>query len=448
MLTVLVALLLLNSILSVFVEHYYPTYGKYRLFAIVTDSMEPEIPAGNMIVGRVPESESDIEVGTVITFEAKYNGTTLLLTHRVIAVGRGADGEAVYTTKGDNADGVDAYNPKYSDVVGVFTGNQCGFFGYFFGFMQSPEGAIALIIIALIIVITAIVLHYVWVVNIWRTAALNALTRSGLMLKGYNEEEAGTIADVLGIVTKEPNDKRDLMRKDKKLRWFAETGMLPQRPYADDLDEALAMLEMQRKRRANMPAEESGLDFSDLYTWEEISRRAGIIAKRALEIKRRADALCLMCDKSRWEEISRRAGQLTDRAVEILFKAERLCCRYEASEDKSAAETELEQILGRIQEIAARTTEIKDDADEKIRQAEELESETEVKQEEQPSEKQTVEEVQSEEAEAQAEPVEEAQSEEVEAQTEPVEEIQPEEGVTEEAIPEETEQPENEENSD
>ena len=155
-----------------------------------------------------------------------------------------------------------------------------------------------------------------------------------------------------------------------------------------------------------------------------------------------------MCDKSRWEEISRRAGQLTDRAVEILFKAERLCCRYEASEDSSAAETELEQILGRIQEIAARTTEIKDDADEKIRQAEELESEVESKQEEQQSEEQPVEEVQSEEAEAQAEPVEEAQPEEIEAQTEPVEKVQPEEGVTEEAIPEETEQTENEENSD
>ena len=243
-LSVITAILLINSLLCVFVDGYYPTFGKYRLFAIVSDSMEPEIPTGDMIVGYVPESEADITVGTVITYEYRINGTKVLITHRVIAISVDAQGVTRYTTQGDNAERPDGVNPAFSDVVGVYTGNKCGFFGYFFGFLQSSEGAIALIVIALIIVVTAIIVHFVNVVSIWRTAALHALDKSSAMMKDENGEvDLQTLADVLGIVLKEPKDRKDLNRKDRKLKWFIQTGTLPERPYADDLDEWLAMLE-------------------------------------------------------------------------------------------------------------------------------------------------------------------------------------------------------------
>ncbi|MCM1441620.1 MAG: hypothetical protein NC131_20795 [Roseburia sp.] len=47
-------LLLVNAMLNIFLKSYYPTYGDKRLFAIVSDSMEPEIPTGHLIVCRVP----------------------------------------------------------------------------------------------------------------------------------------------------------------------------------------------------------------------------------------------------------------------------------------------------------------------------------------------------------------------------------------------------------
>lgn len=235
---VLLAVLTVNALLCVFVKHYYPTFGQYRLFAIVSDSMEPEIMTGDMIVGRVPKDESEITPGTVITYELDQNGSIVLITHRVTGTGINEEtGERYYTTRGDNAGGTDAYRPVFSDIVGVYTGNKCGFFGYFFGFLQSPEGAIALIIIILIITITLIIVHFVNLVTIWRKIALIALKKSGMLLSDTQIEELGTIADVIGIVTKEPLDKTDIRRKDKKLHWFIRTGALPKRPYSDDLDE-------------------------------------------------------------------------------------------------------------------------------------------------------------------------------------------------------------------
>lgn len=233
--------LTVNALLAVFLDHYYPTFGSYRLFSIVTDSMEPEIPTGNMIVCRVPESEDEIGVGTVITYEWRQNGNVTLITHRVIEVNTDAVTRIVsYTTQGDNAGGVDAVRPAFSDVVGIYTGQKCAFFGYLFGFLQSAEGAIALIVILLIIALTIIIVHFVNLVNVWRNLAVAALKKSGTMLSDTQIEGLGVIADVIGIVSKDPVDKADVKRKDKKLRWFIKTGALPKRPYNDDLDENAA----------------------------------------------------------------------------------------------------------------------------------------------------------------------------------------------------------------
>lgn len=237
--------LTVNALLCIFAPHYYPTFGGYRLFSIVSDSMEPEIPKGHMIVGSVPKSEDEIGVGTVITYEWRQEGAKpVLITHRVIAVHVSeATGIVSYSTQGDNAGGVDAVRPAFSDVVGVYTGKSCAFFGYFFGFLQSSAGAIALIVILLIVVVTAIIIHFVNLVSMWRSVALGALKKSGYMLGETQNEGLGVIADVIGIVSKEPIDKADIRRKDKKLAWFIKTGRLPKRPYSDDLDEKSAAAE-------------------------------------------------------------------------------------------------------------------------------------------------------------------------------------------------------------
>lgn len=233
--------LLINALLAVFVPHYYPTFGEKRLFSIVTDSMEPTIPAGSMIVSRKPKNRDEIKEGTVITFEVKTGNDITLLTHRVVAVNTAADGGVTYTTRGDNAGGVDPVRPSYADIVGIYTGSKCGVFGYVFGFLQSPEGAIALILIVTVCAMAYIVVRLVNVINMWRTAAADALKQSGSMLAETENAGLGVIADVIGIAVKEPRDRAEAKRKDKKLEWFIKTGSLPKRPYADDLDVAAEM---------------------------------------------------------------------------------------------------------------------------------------------------------------------------------------------------------------
>lgn len=232
----LLALLLVHALICVFVPHYYPRFGKWRLFAVVTDSMEPEIAAGSMIAVRAPISADEIEVGTVITFEVMQGKSTTVLTHRVAAVYRSETGEITYGTRGDNAGGMDAVRPSYADVIGVYTGKKCGGIGYVVGFLQSAEGAVALILIAFVVAAAYIVVHFVGLVNVWRTAAIEALKKSGALLAGTQNDELGTIADVIGIVVKDPADKKDVRRKEKKLLWFLKTGTLPRRPYQDDID--------------------------------------------------------------------------------------------------------------------------------------------------------------------------------------------------------------------
>ncbi len=239
-LLLILALLIVNSLLCIFKPHYYPTFGKYRLISIVSDSMDPTIPEGHMIVDKVPQSEKDIKVGSIITFEiADKDGNVTLYTHRVIAIQPNpVTGETSYTTKGDNKNvGVDSHHPDYKDVVGVYTGKHCGFFGYFFGFLQSAQGAMTLLIILFIIVIAWVVLAYVKRQEKRKQLENAALKKSAQELSNVNLRydnirEITAVMDVLGMVTDEPKSRAEDKDVEARLGEFidAESIELPQTP--------------------------------------------------------------------------------------------------------------------------------------------------------------------------------------------------------------------------
>ena len=237
-LILVLAALLVNALLTLFKDSYYPTFGRYRLFAIVSDSMEPEIPTGNMIVGRVPKTPDEIyageENGSIITFEVRErDGDIVLVTHRVIEITE----SGVYITKGDNAPREDSYETKFEDIVGVFTGNQCGFFGYFFGFLHSTQGVICLIIILFIIVIAWSVLAYVRFAEQRRSLNVRALKKSNKSLSNVNLRydnihEITAVMDVLSMVTDDPKTSAEKRVIRERLQAFinAENIELPQTP--------------------------------------------------------------------------------------------------------------------------------------------------------------------------------------------------------------------------
>lgn len=74
-------------------------------YTILTSSMEPTYPPGTLVVVR-PTPVEEIGVGTVITYQLE-SGRRATVTHRVTSVGYGADGDRIFTTRGDANDGDD-----------------------------------------------------------------------------------------------------------------------------------------------------------------------------------------------------------------------------------------------------------------------------------------------------------------------------------------------------
>lgn len=82
----------------------YPRARGYVPLTILSGSMEPTYPAGSQVfvepVEGVEEAQEKIGVGSAITF-MPYPDDPTLVTHRVVEVSHGTDGEPMYTTQGD-----------------------------------------------------------------------------------------------------------------------------------------------------------------------------------------------------------------------------------------------------------------------------------------------------------------------------------------------------------
>lgn len=237
LLIVLVVAIMLNALLSIFKKGYYTTFGKYRLFAVVTDSMEPTVGKGCMIVDKKPTSAADVTVDSVITFEVHTSSGVTLFTHRVIRIEE-ADGTQYYITRGDNAAGEDPYRTVYSDIVGIYTGKKCPVLGSVLGFLQSVQGVITLIVMLFIIIIMWCVLSFMRYYENRRKLDMAALKKSGELLacvnlRYDNINEITAVMDVLTMIGDEENltrDERDVVQS--RLREFigAATIELPQGP--------------------------------------------------------------------------------------------------------------------------------------------------------------------------------------------------------------------------
>lgn len=76
-----------------------PRIGGATPYTVVTDSMQPALPPGSLVVVR-PVPIDDIGIGDVITYQLKP-GRPEVVTHRVVSVGDNAGHGRVLHTKGD-----------------------------------------------------------------------------------------------------------------------------------------------------------------------------------------------------------------------------------------------------------------------------------------------------------------------------------------------------------
>jgi len=144
----------LNTILIIFVLigilvvfSLLPLKNNYRIFSVMSGSMEPTLPVGSLIVVK-PVGE--YKVSDVITYKstAKKNDFT---THRIHEI-KDKDGTKTFVTKGDANEEPDFESVGLDRVIGKqrFT---IALVGYVLWFVKTLPGLIIIIVIPALILI-------------------------------------------------------------------------------------------------------------------------------------------------------------------------------------------------------------------------------------------------------------------------------------------------------
>ena len=95
-------LVVLGAVAALLAAVLVPRLAGATPYTVLTGSMQPDLPPGSLVVVR-PVAAQDVGVGSVITYQLA-SGEATVVTHRVVAVRMGADGEPSYRTQGDAND--------------------------------------------------------------------------------------------------------------------------------------------------------------------------------------------------------------------------------------------------------------------------------------------------------------------------------------------------------
>ena len=125
-----------------------PSIFGYRLYVVLTGSMDPSIPAGSLAV--VEKSDADqLALRDVITYRDFDSGK--LITHRIVGINN-KDGQLQFTTRGD-ANDTDDFNPvKATDIVGQVRFS-IPLIGSLMEFARSKTGLLVFLIIPGVIIV-------------------------------------------------------------------------------------------------------------------------------------------------------------------------------------------------------------------------------------------------------------------------------------------------------
>ncbi len=122
----------------------------YRLFYVVTGSMEPTLPVGSMLVVK---GQDTYEVNDIITFYSNdENIKGYPNTHRIINISE-AEGRTKYITQGD-ANNTQDTSPVYNeDIIGkVQVYFKAGALTTLIEFLNSPMGFFAMILLPMLLI--------------------------------------------------------------------------------------------------------------------------------------------------------------------------------------------------------------------------------------------------------------------------------------------------------
>ena len=126
----------------------------YRVFNVISGSMEPEFSVGDLLYVKEVEPET-IKVGTPITFI--LNEDLVVATHRVVEI----DAEKRYFyTKGDANKTMDSMPVHFNNVIGV-PEFKIPFLGYVSDFIQNPPGMYITMALCVVMIIAVFLPDFV-----------------------------------------------------------------------------------------------------------------------------------------------------------------------------------------------------------------------------------------------------------------------------------------------
>lgn len=181
--TVAAFLLMILAILAAVLVRSGP-YGEkvvfgHPTFVVASGSMTPTFGPGDLIIDSPVglAQAASLKVGQIITFEEPGQGVgqpALVVTHRIVAVGRGAGPggltEVQYRTKGDANNVEDALPVAPTAVLGVYQG-RVPLVGYLLNALHQPAVFVVLVLIP--------VIYLVWVETRRRWIAIGRDQRNG-----------------------------------------------------------------------------------------------------------------------------------------------------------------------------------------------------------------------------------------------------------------------------
>ncbi len=162
--------LLVFAVATLAVINLGPFLFPYRVYTVLSGSMEPTIPVGAQVV-VLKVSADEIRVGDIITFDRPSN-PGVLVTHRVITVEPDGKGGTQWITKGDHNSVPDSWRIPATGY-GYRYAFHVPYVGYVFAMLQSPLGRICFIL-APALLLAAVVVNDFWKASDARRHAVKA----------------------------------------------------------------------------------------------------------------------------------------------------------------------------------------------------------------------------------------------------------------------------------
>jgi signal peptidase len=150
---ILVPILLINLTLiakSYINKDEVPQIGGFVPLIVLTDSMEPVIDGGDLIICRTIDPKEIKEKDIIAFIDPAGNGTSIL-THRVVEIVE-QDGSRYFRTKGDFNNIEDKDLVPAEDLIGVYK-SRIPAAGHVAMFMQSTPGLILCVVLPIVLLV-------------------------------------------------------------------------------------------------------------------------------------------------------------------------------------------------------------------------------------------------------------------------------------------------------